>query len=140
VSTETIIDITLLDERTLRVTTRSFMCAADRVAFERHFQISSTELMRASAAAKALGELTSASDGAEDGALEAATAAVGDQAGGLRETWMLFFCWRAATRGAAEALGSMSFEDFCEQVADYDITEGNEPAAADPTEPVPRIA
>lgn len=88
--------------------TATYMCVADRVAFERHFKIST-------------------------GTLAAAADRPGDEAAPrISDEWVAFFTWRSALR---DAVGfTLEFEPFLDDVEAIAIEETDEP---DPTVPDP---
>jgi hypothetical protein len=100
-----------LDGTQVSFDTRTFMCLADRVAFERHFHSSSA----------ALASLRDKFDA--DGA-----PLPGADLSDLQEEHVAFLVWRAAAR-SGDAVGS--FDEFVMALQDYEIVE--EADALDPT-------
>lgn len=130
--TETVIRITDLEGKVTDTRTRSYMATADRVAFERQFDRSWNELA----------QLRDQFD--EDGKPKP-----GADLSGLRDEWILFFCWRAIQR-EADPPGSLGpFDEWVETVESHDLDpddddeqtqdEGTEEdGAEDPTVPARR--
>jgi hypothetical protein len=108
--------IALLDGRSYSFTSTTYLCTADRVAFERHFGINSGTLL------ENLRGLFTADGAPVEGANLSA----------VREEHLAFFIWRAATRAVSELAG-VSFEDFLDQLAEIEEAKEEE---ADPTAPV----
>ncbi|MGH2692321.1 MAG: hypothetical protein ACRDHM_07425 [Actinomycetota bacterium] len=116
------ITVQMLDGSTLEASTRTYMCTADRVAFERQFDTSSGQLMNLGQHFGPDGEL-----------LEGADMSV------LREEWIAFFTWRALGRELPETTRTASFEEFLEKVLNIDLAqESEEEDAQDPTVPAPQ--
>jgi hypothetical protein len=102
-----------LDGTQVKFDTRTFMCLADRVAFERHFHSSS-------AALASLRDLFDA-DGAP---------IPGADLSSLQEEHVAFLVWCAAAR-SGNAVGS--FDEFIVALEDYEILEDAD--VLDPTAP-----
>lgn len=119
--TTTTVRLRMLDGREHAFETRTYMCTADRVAFERRFQVNSGELSK-------LGEIYD----------EAGRPRPGADLGAFRDEWIAFFTWRVAARHVP-ALAEMAFDAFVEELAEVelDTTEGE---AMDPTAAAPRPA
>lgn len=104
------ITLTRLDGSELSFDTRSFMCLADRVAFERHFGSSSAGL------AKMRDKFN------PDG-----TPVKGADLSDLQEEHVAFLVWRAILRyQAANDPGAplQSFDDFVEGLEEFDVKDG----------------
>jgi hypothetical protein len=112
--TRTDVVLSLLDGTEHGYSTTTFMCTADRVAFERQFPPHTS------------GELVNLRD-----AFDSKGAPLpGADVSGLHEEWTTFFVWRTAVRGVP-AMAKVSFEAFCDQAAEIAMTEDEE--AQDPT-------
>lgn len=102
------------DDSEASFVTRTWMCLADRVRFERAYGVSSGELAGAAQQAKAAvtdeGELI---EGADTAAL-----------GAIKEEWLAYFAWLAARRCLPDVYGETDFEAFLEQLAEFDVIEG----------------
>ncbi len=103
------------------IETATWLCLADRIAFERRYGRS------------AIAEIE-ALQGAVDP--ERQTLREGADLSPLREESIAFFAWRAAARSNVGDYAGMAFETWLELVADLDIEERGEGAEANPTEPV----
>lgn len=113
-ATRTDVSLELLDGGLHTYSTTTFMCVADRVAFERHFGVTSGELSNLREAFDATGAPLPGAD-----------------ISGLHEAWTTFFVWRTTVRALAY-FTTMTFDDFCEQIAEISMTENAE--ALDPTQ------
>lgn len=107
------ITLTRLDGSEIAFDTRTFMCLADRVAFERHFQSSSAAM-------------TALKDKFDDSGKPLPGADLSD----LREEHLAFLVWLAAVRSNDSGVVG-PFEDFVMDLEDFDVKED---AEADPTE------
>lgn len=116
------ISLELLDGTKVEYITRTFLCSADRVAFERRFDVGMGKFLA----------LYNAADGKAD---EDATEAAVDS-GGIREEWINFFVYRTAQRHA-EVFRGVSFDDFLERVAEAEVDDVEESSGPDPTVPDP---
>lgn len=111
------------------VETRTYMCLADRVAFERHFGDSTVKAMRALAGDYADGERRA------------------EAMAGFREEWTVFFTWRCLRRFEPE---TPDFDAFLETVAEVEIGQVEvgqvdsgqveEADAVNPTVPAPHTS
>jgi hypothetical protein len=111
---ETEIHFDLLDGTHHEFTTRTFMCAADRVAWERQFGLKSSAMIRGAAGAERYETTKDLADLADSG---------------LDEEWLMFFAWRCAVRDLDGF--TMGWQEFSEQLAEYDLPQ--EAKAEDPT-------
>jgi hypothetical protein len=91
-----------------------FPSTASRVAFERHFNISS------GAALAALARLYRAEDQIE----------AKEELAEYREEWVAFLVWHGARRAVPARFGSMDFDAFLEDLTSVEIVDEPEP---DPT-------
>ncbi len=112
------ITATLDDGSARECSTSTFMCLADRVAFERYFG-------QSSAALAAVRELFD-----DDGKPKP-----GADLSILREEWIAFFAHRALLRADRE--GTPAYDDFIESVAGVTIDQDGDVPAPNPTEPAP---
>jgi hypothetical protein len=97
----------LPDGQEITFVSHTFMCTADRVAFERHFNIGSSVISA---------QLAKFED---DG-----TPRPGEDVSDVREAYLLFFLWRAAVRAAPELEGAAfdGGEDaFLERILDFEM-------------------
>jgi hypothetical protein len=108
---------TMLDGRGLRAECKTYMCTADRIAFERRFKLSSTTLSKLAPLYDEDGKPKPGADFSE-----------------VREEWTLFYGWRALARELNGQLGD--FDAFCEEVDELDVHFPEKEAA----EPNPTIA
>lgn len=93
------ITITLLDTEKIEFDTETFMCTADRVAFERRFGRSSMALAK-------MQELFDEEGKPRPGA----------DLGDLREEWTVFFAWRCLRRAKPDV--APDFDQFAEEQID----------------------
>jgi hypothetical protein len=107
--------LTRLDGTQIAFETRTFMCLADRVAFERHFHSSS-------AALSALRDKFDAEGVPIPGA----------DLSDLQEEHVAFLVWCAARRTSHDV---GSFEDFVMALEDFEMTDEPVEAGLDPTAP-----
>jgi hypothetical protein len=113
----TTIKLEFLGGDVLEFETNMFMCAADRVAFERRFGVT-------------VGQLAEITGSGPGGAVDL---------GRLREEWILFFAWRCANRSPGGDQGP--FDAWIELVAGVELADidpdGRAETAVDPTAPTP---
>ncbi|MGH2663689.1 MAG: hypothetical protein ACRDH8_12985 [Actinomycetota bacterium] len=114
--------VDMLDGTRVECVSTSFMATADRVAFERTFQVSSGELA------------------AFKGAFDPDTGKVLDEAKakGVKNEWMAFFAWRIVNRERGDQGSFDAFVDRVEEISIEDVKlegvgDGDPTDAAQPT-------
>jgi hypothetical protein len=105
----------LLDGRELKTDTTTFMCAADRIAFERYYKMGTA----------ALTEFRDLWD-------ENGTPRPGADMTKLHEEWSVFFVWRALRRAVDGQLPE-DFDGFCDLIEELEVEGG----AGNPTTDAP---
>jgi hypothetical protein len=105
---------TMLDGRELRAETKTYMCTADRIAFERRFKLSSTTMGKFADLYDEKGMPKKGADFSE-----------------MREEWHLFYGWRALGRELNGQVGD--FDAFCESVDELDVKFAEEATEPNPT-------
>jgi hypothetical protein len=108
------VTVTMLDGRELRAETKTYMCTADRIAFERRFKLSSASFSK-------FGEFYDEKGDPKPGADFA----------NVREEWHLFYGWRALARSLNGQVGN--FDVFCEEVDELDVKFAEEAPEPNPT-------
>jgi hypothetical protein len=106
--------VTMLDGRELRAETKTYMCTADRIAFERRFKLSSTAMATFADLYDEKGMPKKGADFSE-----------------MREEWHLFYGWRALGRELNGQVGD--FDAFCESVDELDVKFAEEATEPNPT-------
>ncbi|HYT30232.1 MAG TPA: hypothetical protein VEN82_05605 [Actinomycetota bacterium] len=117
------ITATLLDETRIETTSRTYMCLADRAAFERQFDVGSGALMQLADLFDAKGERRAGAD-----------------LGNLREEWMAFLAWRCLNRDVGDQGPFLEFLDRLDSIEIVEQASDGEAAAADPLDPAPIAA
>ena len=108
---------TQIDGPVLEAETLTYMCTADRIAFERHFKVSSAVMA-------AWNELFDGTTGEPK---------PGADLKDVHEEWIAFFAWRALSRALNGAMPD--FEGFIESLAEVKVGPPEE--AANPTTAAP---